>query len=188
MSDISSLEARIRRIEDRTAIQDLVIMYGFLMDERDVDHIPRLFTSDGTLRSQDGVFAASGIDAIVKTYQGRFAALGATNHVSHGHVVVFDDEQPDHAKGLVAGHAEVVRDGVAMLVALRYKDEYRRTSVGWQLQDRLMSYMYYAPAAEYTTMLTEANRTRAYGDQRIADWPETLVEGGDISWLRTYLP
>jgi hypothetical protein len=107
-----ALEDRIRRVEDRAAIQDLVVLYGFVMDERDVPGIHRLFAHDATLRSQDGVFAATGIDEIVKTYEGRFAALGPTNHVSHGHVVRFDDADPDRATGLVAGHAEVVAQRV----------------------------------------------------------------------------
>ena len=129
-----ALEDRIRRVEDRAAIQDLVVLYGFVMDERDVPGIHRLFAHDATLRSQDGVFAATGIDEIVKTYEGRFAALGPTNHVSHGHVVRFDDADPDVAAGLVAGHAEVVRDGKPMVVGLRYKDGYRRTAEGWRFQ------------------------------------------------------
>ena len=89
------------------------------------------------------------MDEIVTTYMGRFAALGPTNHYSHGHVVRFDDEDPDVAYGLLASHAEVTRNGVGMVVALRYKDTYRRDAGQWKFQDRLMSYMYYLPIAEY---------------------------------------
>ena len=32
-----SLDERIRRLEDRAAIQELGILYGFVMDERDGD-------------------------------------------------------------------------------------------------------------------------------------------------------
>ena len=183
----TTLEERVRRLEDRVAIKDLAVLYGFVMDERDIAGVRKIFAPDATLRSQDGVFNATGIEEIVKTYEGRFAALGPTNHFSHGHVVRFDDADPDRATGLLASHAEVVRDGKSMLVALRYKDVYRRGPAGWQFADRLMSYMYYIPVAEYAEGLPGNLRVRAYGDQRPADWPESLTDDPDLSWLTKLL-
>lgn len=186
MSDSTSLEARIARIEDRQAIQELAVLYGYIMDERDNDGIHEIFCADATLRSQDGVFAASGIEEIVKTYGGRFAALGPTNHVTHGHVIRFDDSDPDTARGLLASHAEVSRDGVAMLVALRYKDTYRRVDGQWRFADRLMSYMYYLPVREYAEGMGDRNSVRVYGDQRPSDWPEVLYSDSGNDWLEKY--
>src|SRR5271166_4172131 len=99
-----TVEAGLRQLQDRAAIQDLAVLYGFVMDERDLDGVRMLFAEDATLRSHDGVFAATGIEEIVRTYYGRFAVLGPTNHVSHGHVVRFDDATPDCAHGVVASH------------------------------------------------------------------------------------
>jgi hypothetical protein len=181
------LEERIRRLEDRVAIKDLAVLYGFVMDERDIAGVRKIFAADATLRSQDGVFNASGIEEIVKTYEGRFAALGPTNHFSHGHVVRFDDSDPDLATGVLASHAEVVRDGKPMIVGLRYKDTYRRGAEGWQFQDRLMSYMYYIDVREYADGLPGPLRVRAYGDQRPADWPEALTDEPDLRWLTKLL-
>ncbi|NKQ55791.1 nuclear transport factor 2 family protein [Amycolatopsis sp. K13G38] len=181
---MTSVEERVARIEDRTEITDLAVLYGYVMDERDVEGIRRIFCDDATLRSADGVFAASGIEEIVRTYEGRFAALGATNHFTHGHVIRFDG--PDSARGLLASHAEVVRDGKPMVVALRYQDSYRRTAQGWKFADRLMSYMYYVDVREYAEALGTALRVRAYGDQRPADWPEVL-NGTPPTWLKNYL-
>lgn len=183
-----ALERRIQRIEDRTAIQDLAVLYGYIMDERDEDGIRKIFCEDGMLRSADGVFAANGIDEIVTTYLGRFKALGPTNHFTHGHVVRFDDSDPDVAYGQLASHAEVVRDGKAMVVALRYQDVYRRTSTGWRFADRLMSYMYYTEVTEYADVLGRDLRVRAYGDERPGDWPELLTKGHPPEWLASYLP
>ena len=90
--------------------------------------IPRLFTAGCDAESADGIFAANGIDEIVKTYQGRFDVLGPTNHFTHGHVIRFDEQDPDTATGLLASHAEVVRNDPPMWVALRYQDTYRRTT------------------------------------------------------------
>lgn len=182
----ADVAARLARIEDRQAISDLAVLYGFVMDERVIEAVPRLFADDATLRSQDGVFAANGIDEIVTTYQGRFAALGATNHFTHGHVIRFDDSDPDIATGLLASHAEVVRNGTPMWVALRYKDTYRRVDGRWKFADRLMSYMYYVDVNEYAAALGDTLRVRAYGDKRVADWPEAL-NGGSVDWLNGFL-
>ncbi|KAB1642617.1 nuclear transport factor 2 family protein [Gulosibacter chungangensis] len=187
MTDKLSLEQRIQRVEDRAEIQELGILYGFVMDERDDFGIRQIFTEDATLRSQDGVFAANGIDEIVETYLGRFKRLGPTNHYSHGHVVRFRDEDPDSAFGLIASHAEVVRNGTAMQVALRYKDEYRRVDGKWRFSDRLMSYMYYLPVAEIPESLGDRNTVRAYGDERPAEWPEVLYSETGSEWLHKYL-
>jgi hypothetical protein len=187
MTASTLMEERIRRLEDRAAIQELGILYGFVMDERDEAGIRQIFAADATLRSQDGVFSASGIEEIVQTYLGRFAALGPTNHYSHGHVVRFDDADPDAATGLLASHAEVSRNGVAMQVALRYKDTYRRVDGRWRFADRLMSYMYYLPVAELAEGLGDRNSVRAYGDHRPADWPEALYSESGSAWLKAYL-
>jgi hypothetical protein len=187
MTASTLMEERIRRLEDRAAIQELGILYGFVMDERDEAGIRQIFAADATLRSQDGVFSASGIEEIVQTYLGRFAALGPTNHYSHGHVVRFDDADPDAATGLLASHAEVSRNGVAMQVALRYKDTYRRVDGKWRFADRLMSYMYYLPVAELAEGLGDRNSVRAYGDHRPADWPEALYSESGSAWLKAYL-
>lgn len=182
---MGSLEDRLRRVEDRLDITDLVQLYGYVMDERDLDGLPRLFTSDAELHSEDGVFKAIGLDAIRETYAGRYAALGPTYHYAHGVIVRFDDSDPDVAYGLVNGNAEVVREGTTMVVALRYKDTYRRTDEGWRFQVRTMSYMYYMPLAEFDEGLKSVDRTRAYGDRRPADWPSVL-HGGDLDWLRAH--
>ncbi|MDT9591707.1 nuclear transport factor 2 family protein [Nocardioides zeae] len=180
-----STEQRLQRLEDREEIQELGILYGYVMDERDEEGIRQIFAPDAALRSADGVFAAHGIDEIVDTYLGRFKALGPTNHFSHGHVVRFGDD-PDRARGLLASHAEVDRNGVAMQVALRYKDEYVRNDGRWQFASRLMSYMYYLPIAELS-QLGNRNSVRAYGDERPSDWPESLYAETGSAWLRDWV-
>jgi hypothetical protein len=182
----ASVEDRIGRVEDRADIQELAVLYGFVMDERDEKGIRDLFCEDATLRSEDGVFAATGIEEIVTTYLGRFAALGPTNHFSHGHVVRLDPTDRDRATGLLSSHAEVYREGTAMQVALRYKDTYRRVDGRWRFADRLMGYMYYMPLAEMATDLGDRDSVRAYGDHRPADWPEALYRESGNSFLADY--
>ncbi len=181
----TSLEERIRRLEDKQALLDLAHLYGFVMDERDLSGLPSLFTEDARLGSEDGVFDARGLDTIAETYQGRYDVLGATHHFVHSALSRFDDEDPDVAYGLVSGHAEVVRHGETMVVALRYHDVYRRTADGWRIAERVMGYMYYLPVSVYASTLPQEDRSLVYGDARPADWPSVL-HGKDLGWLRAH--
>lgn len=179
------IEERLERIESRSAITELPILYCLVMDERHVEGIRSLFTEDATMRSADGMFSARGVDEIVEVFESRFDALGPTNHVTHGHIVRFD-EDPHRAFGIAVGHAELVRNGVPMVTALRYRDTYRRIGGIWKIHDRLMSYMYYLPISEYQQGLGDPKSMRAYGDHRPADWPDAM-HSGDRAWLQKFL-
>ncbi len=169
----SALEGRIRRLEDRALLRELVARYGVAIDDRDIDAIAELFCADGRFRSQDGVMDARGRDAVLKQFRGRFAALKATNHIVHDQILTFGDD-PDSVTGLVTSHAEVWRNGRALIAALRYRDLYRRDDGGWRFADRLLSFLYYMPVDEYAEGLGSRLRMRAYGDRRPADYPESL--------------
>lgn len=167
-----TLQDRIRRLEDREAIRELVARYGLAMDERDMDEVRRLFAPDATLRSEDGVFAATGIDEIVATFEGRWAALGPTLHVAHGQTISLDDHDADRATGRVTSHAEVVRDGTTMVAAVVYADGYVRLDGEWRFADRNMAYFYYVPVETYAETLPRRDRMLAYGEPAPASFPD----------------
>ncbi len=165
------IEKRLRRIEDRMAIADLVHAYTFAMDNRDLTWAADLFTEDGRFRSADGVMEAQGRDAICAQYQGRFDALGFNFHITHDQIVEFRSE--DVATGMVSGHAEVGRNGQVMVTAMRYHDVYHRCGDGrWRFSDRNIHFFYYLPVEEYREALRGRGRMRAYGDVRDAELPE----------------
>jgi uncharacterized protein (TIGR02246 family) len=170
------LEARIRRLEDRAEIAELIARYGLVMDDRDMAAMPALFTPDAVVRSLDGVMHAKGRDAIAEQFRGRFKVLGPSNHFSHDRVITFDERDPDRASGLVLSHAEMNRYGEAMLAAIRYHDQYRRHDGAWRFSERVLTFFYYVPAAKYLDALGEgvAKRMRAYHNAEPADWPERL--------------
>jgi uncharacterized protein (TIGR02246 family) len=168
---MSDLEARVRRIEDRQAISDLISAYTFAIDNRDLDWGVDLFTEDGCFRSADGVMNATGRAAIAEQYRGRFVALCFNFHVTHDQHVTFRAE--DEATGLVSSHAEVVRNGETMITAMRYHDSYRRCADGkWRFADRNLHFFYYLPVTDYREALSGRDRMRAYGDVRDAELPE----------------
>jgi uncharacterized protein (TIGR02246 family) len=172
---MSSLEDRIRALEDRDAIRQLCARYCFVIDDRDLEGIGECFTADGRFRSLDGKMDARGRDAIMEQYHGRFAALGTGNHIAHQQVIELDADDPDHATGTVSAHAELVRNGEVMIAAFRYADEYRREDGKWRFADRLLSFMYYLRPGDYIDYLDDRLRNHAYGEPMPADIPDGLA-------------
>ena len=174
---------RIRRLEDRAEIGELVARYCLVMDDRDMTGMPELFTPDAIVRSSDGVMNAVGLPAVIEMFRGRFSVLGPSNHFTHDRIVRFEDDDPDTASGIVLAHAEMNRKGQPMLAAIRYADRYRRSGGRWRIAERVMSFFYYVPTAEYLEALGPglARRMRAYDEARPADWPESLA-----SWQKYY--
>ena len=64
-----NLEQRIRRLEDRDAIRTLIGRYGRLVDERDIQGVGMLFTTNGSFRSVDGKISSTGRDAVIEQFQ-----------------------------------------------------------------------------------------------------------------------
>lgn len=171
--ELAALTRRIRALEDRAELRELVARYGIAVDDRDIDALSALFTPDASFRSVDGVMSALGRDAVIEQFRGRFAALKATNHIAHDQILE-PGPGPDAASGLVSSHAEVCRDGRVLIAALRYRDRYRRHEGRWRFAERALSFLYYLPVEEYAEGLAGRLRMRAYGDQRPADYPESL--------------
>jgi ketosteroid isomerase-like protein len=172
----TSVEKRLRRLEDRFAIEELIARYGLVMDDRDMEAMPGLFTEDVRILSRDGVMDARGRDAAIALYRGRFAVLGPSNHFTHDRIIRFGDD-PDEATGIVLSHAEMQRKGEPMLAAIRYADRYRREDGAWRFAERLFDFFYYVPTAQYLDALGPglATRMRAYEEPADADIPEKLA-------------
>ena len=176
MGDSTALEQRIRRLEAKDEIRELVGRYGFVVDNRDMEGIADCFLEDAWVLSKDGKHSSRGKDDVVNQYHGRFSFLGPTNHFTHNHLVWFDEQDPDHAYGLLNAHGEVFRNGQAMMSALRYDDEYRRDPADgkWRFQGRMMSYIYYLRFDEIQQYFGDPLRVRAYDDPQQADWPDNI--------------
>lgn len=174
-----SVEQRIARLEARAEISDLIARYCFTVDERDIDGIGQCFTRDGSFRSLDGLMNATGRDAVIAQFHGRFSVLGPSNHFTHDHTLEFDDLDPRRAGGVVNSHAEVVRNGEPMLASLRYHDEYRVEDGHWRFHSRTLAFFYYLRPSDYREAMGGSLRNRAYAEPRPADFPE-----GTDCWRR----
>lgn len=176
MTIARSLEARVQRLEDIAAIHNLVARYGVAMDDRDLAAFPGLFTDDVVLTSADGVMNATGLATVIELFRGRFVVLGPSNHFTHDKLLTFDDRDPETAGGLVLAHAEMNRNGRAMVAAIRYHDRYRRVGDQWKIATRTLTFFYYVNATDYSDALGPGVklRQRAYAAPMAADWPENL--------------
>jgi ketosteroid isomerase-like protein len=177
MNGTASLEQRIRRLEDRAEIGELIARYALVMDNRDVAALPDLFTSDVVVRSAGGGMNAVGRDAVVELFLARFRILGPSNHVTHDRIITFDDGNPDRATGLVVAHAEMRVGDTPMVAAIRYVDTYRREHGRWRIAERQLHFMYYVPATGYIPAFEprDAMRDRTGEAAAAKDWSEQLA-------------
>ena len=171
--ELSDLNQRLEAVEAELAIRNLVARYAVVMDNRDMAAIPSLFTKDARVTSGDGVMDARGRDFIVDFYEGRFVLLGATHHFTHGMEIIIDG--PANAHGFISGAAEVFRNGVHQLVALRYEDKYEKEDGSWRIAHRHMLYCYYVPVDQYPGIMGKLERNLTYGEPIAADFPENTA-------------
>lgn len=176
MSESSNgLSERVARLEAIEEIRDLIARYGMAVDDRDVNGLADMFTSDAKFGLADGMVANQGRQAVIDFYTERMAAFGATYHYPHSHVIEFDPDRPDHATGLVNAHAELALDGRTLVTALRYFDEYRVEDGRWCFVERKVAMIYYMDMAELVDGgLTEPDRKRYFGTVGPSELPESL--------------
>jgi hypothetical protein len=134
------LETRVRRLEDRVAISEVVIRYGLAVDRRDWAMFERGFTDpvntgydsngvpSGTTSRQDLV-------ALVSTALNGF---DTTQHLSVNHVIEFDENDPDRAVCTSSMYAQHLlkgsTNGEYYLLRAIYTDYLRRTPDGWRIE------------------------------------------------------
>lgn len=167
-----TLESRIRQLEDRAELQELVAVYGRRIDDRDVEGIADLYTADAVFDSTDGPISGRG--PVLDYYRRQLDRYGMTYHYPHSHTIEFTGA--DSATGVVSAHAELAIGATAFVVALRYLDSYRREEGRWKFVSRRAQQLYAAPLAELPDVLPGTLRKRWPGtDPGEADIPETLA-------------
>lgn len=133
-----SLEQRVQRLEDRFAINDLVVQYATLLDDAQWDALGLLFATDGVFASPNST--TTGRAAIVENFKVKHAPFPATWHDPHGIAVEFVDD--DHARGTVIGYAELASPDMAVVTSIRYQDDYRREDGRWRFAKRHVLSLY----------------------------------------------
>lgn len=139
---MTSIEDRIRRLEDRAALDDLAVRYFLAADGDDLAGIGASFTEDATFASS-GAVNATGRQAIVDFIADSRAHMGLTVHTFDYGLYTFADA--NHATGLVGAHLELVLGGRMLFGAVRYQDAYVRAGEGWLIARRDMRTIHIAP-------------------------------------------
>jgi len=154
---MADLEERVRLLEDRLDIEELVIRYFRAIDAMDMAEVTSMFAADARFGEQVGR------EAIVEFQGASRRAMGVAIHTPHYVDVVFDGH--DRAVGAVGAHCELERGGACLVGALRYNDSYVRSPGGWVFAARDVEYFFLCPWAEVDTSLTAAQRVRWPGEQ-----------------------
>ena len=131
-SDVDDTSVRMRRLEDRQSVVDVVVQYCVAVDAKDWNLFADCFAP--TLRTESGEVSSADFVAMVK---GALPAFRCTQHLSANHLVAFEPDDPDVAictSDMFAQHfLEDSPGGAYYLLRARYRDEMIRTSHGWKI-------------------------------------------------------
>ena len=128
------LERRLRALEDRAAIADIIARYGPAADSGDADAVAALWAPDGTYQFDDTVLDADGIRSLVTI----------PTHVQYmrrgcAHIVSAPRIEIDGDAAVAITHSVVMLRDEERWVGERVSAnrwELRRTAAGWRVQSR----------------------------------------------------
>ncbi|WP_226531130.1 nuclear transport factor 2 family protein [Microbacterium paraoxydans] len=129
-----ALEARLRALEDRSEIAELIARYGPAVDSGDAEAVAALWTPEGTYQFDDTVLDAEGIRALVSIpTHAEYLRRGCAHIVSAPRIEI------DGEEAVAVTHSVVMlRDGDRWIgervSANRW--ELLRTPIGWRIRHR----------------------------------------------------
>jgi hypothetical protein len=167
---MSDIERRIRRLEDRAELQDLVVRYFIASDDDDYATLASSFTLDGSFSA--GSFpGGTGRDAVVECLRVGRSYMGPTVHTPN--YALFSFQEDNHATGLVGAHLELSIGGKTVFGAVRYVDDYVRVDGRWYFHKRDMRTIHAGPWEDVATSLTAERNVRWPGlDPMVSDYPK----------------
>jgi len=166
---MSEIEQRLSALEDRFAIQDLVVRYFVAVDSDDVETVTSVFAEDATF-SLSGSVVASGRANVIEYLVDARKAMGLTVHTPN--YVLPRDKDAHTKQGVVGAHLELVLNGVAVFGAVRYEDEYVRTEGKWLIRHRDMRTIHIAPWNEISAAFPSEGPVRWPGAAPLpSDYP-----------------
>lgn len=156
-SDNDGLHARLRRLEDRAALHDLVVRYFVALDDLDWDTLSESFAWEAE------TMGAYGRDQVAEILREERSKMGPTVHTPD--FMLFTFESDDRATGVIGSHWELSRDGSTLFGAARYHDTYVRENGAWRILEREVGVVHVGPWDQVSTSLTEELRVRWPGEE-----------------------
>ena len=132
---MNDLERRLKVVEDRAALQDVLLKYYAAVDTlSDMDSLLECFTPDAVFDVEDlGLAVYRGHDEIRAFFTGVFADTAYhCHHVTNFNILRLDENEAT-ARGYVIGKAEG-KAGFKVFVHCCYDIDYVRTPTGWKMR------------------------------------------------------
>jgi SnoaL-like domain len=147
------LESRVRRLEDRALISEVVTKYAIAVDRRDWTMFADCFTDPVHADySENGLAAADFVrDELVAIVRDAVSGYTATQHLSPNHVIAFDDDDPDRAictsYMYAQHHVDTSEKSEFLLLRGSYSNHMVGTAEGWRIE-RLIQHIGWREARE----------------------------------------
>ncbi len=152
---MATLEDRVRKLEDRAELHDLVATYFQATDDDDYGRLGDCFTRDATFAAS-GYPESTGREAVIDFLKAARSAMGQTVHTPNYLQISFESD--DAASGILAAHLELGLGAETYFAAVRYLDRYRREDGIWRIARREMRAVHVGPWKDVDTSLsTELN-------------------------------
>lgn len=136
MTEDIDLLARVERLEAIEQIRSLAVRYANAMDTRDIDAAASLYVEDAPVGK-----GVRGRDALKRNFADVMGTQFTTSvHFIGNHLIEFDTENPNRARGHVYCRAEheMVDGDNWVIVMLQYEDSYSRVGGKWYFWSRKM--------------------------------------------------
>jgi hypothetical protein len=165
-----NIDSRIRRLEDRAELHDLVVKYSIAADDGDEETQAAIFAADAHLSI--AIFkGGNSRSEIVEWFRDCRANTGLTVHTPNYTLFTFTGD--NSATGLVGAHLELALGDSTVFGAVRYVDEYTRAEGRWQIRSRQMRTIHVGPWGDVGTSLTkELNVCWPGADPLPSDFPK----------------
>ena len=155
---MDAVERRLARIEARFAIQDLVVHYATLLDDKRWDGLGELFAINGIFDSPNSTTV--GRTAIVENFRTKLAGYSWTLHDPHGHAIEFDDDE--HARGTLIAYSELGNADATLCTSIRYQDDYVLEEGRWRFAKRNVLTLYGLTVNDWATGGLSANERKRW--------------------------
>jgi hypothetical protein len=144
--EVERLSARVRVLEDREEIREVLHRYSFLLDMGRWAEVPEaVFTADGEdvhAEDTDPPMVSKGHEALSAQFGRAMPNFESTQHMLGNHVIEVDgDEAVAHTYSMSAhwleqGDAADPGRPADFVLSLLYVDRLRRTEAGWRVDNR----------------------------------------------------
>ena len=169
---MTTLEQRIRKLEDRAEIQDLVARYFKVTDDDDEPALADCFMIDARFIAS-GFDGGEGRDGVMAFLKAARASMQQTVHTPHYVHIAFTGA--DTANGTVMAHIEIGIGGTTVYGAVRYLDKYARAGGKWRIASREMRTVHLASWDLVASSMNDPSNVRWPGAEPApSDYPRKM--------------